>query len=316
MVEKYLALFKFCVRGYISGRALVTLSGAFPQRLWLDVVSALVQLPTSWTALLVLDLIPPRRMPAHSDPPARLQHRPRKNNSKPIKSTPSQEGMPQRNPRALSTSLESIQINPRTPKTPRTGDTRWNEQDGGSIDEVELSLLGEDERRAAEAGLSLDDEDHVPHPTSKRVSSRDKRAIALLIVLCVSFPFDSQSYPRLTWLNFIQISSKAFQSVPLSYSHVHVFLTYCLSLVRIGSWCVSLNTFASIHSDVLSYIQKDPFLSFFENICPTLSLPSSPSPVIPTPSNSFGHPSLILISSPLLEGENHGFSQCSCSLGP
>ena len=53
---------------------------------------------------------------------------------------------------------------------------------GDAVDEVELSLLGEDERRQAAQGA----EEYPPPPpaASKAISPKDKRAIALLVVLC------------------------------------------------------------------------------------------------------------------------------------
>lgn len=79
---------------------------------------------------------------------------------------------------ALSSSLEleGIQIPPRTPRG------AYGSDDGDATDEVELSLLNEDDRRAA-AG------DGTPSPASKSkqgVSAKDKRAMALLVVLCES----------------------------------------------------------------------------------------------------------------------------------
>lgn len=92
------------------------------------------------------------------------------------------QGMPARSPKALTTSLESIAILPRTPRTPRSADQRWREGDGDTIDEVELSLLGEDERRQAAQGAEEDV--RPPDTTQKPFSPKDKRAIALLVVLC------------------------------------------------------------------------------------------------------------------------------------
>lgn len=59
-------------------------------------------------------------------------------------------------------------------------------QDGEPIDEVELSLLGEDERRQAAEGTSLEDEmDHLSQGGAQKVvSSKDKRAVVLLVILC------------------------------------------------------------------------------------------------------------------------------------
>ncbi|KAI0932743.1 hypothetical protein AcW1_000228 [Taiwanofungus camphoratus] len=88
-------------------------------------------------------------------------------------------------PRALATSLESIHIQPRTPKTPRSSRQRWTSIDGEHMDEVELSLLSEVERHEAEDGLTVEEEqEYLGQPGAKGpVSSRDKRAIILLIIL-------------------------------------------------------------------------------------------------------------------------------------
>lgn len=129
-------------------------------------------------------------MTAHSaqrsqSPPQIPRRRPTAKKAKNVShQTSEEEGMPSRSPRALSTSLESIQILPRTPKTPRSGDQRWRAGDGDAIDEVELSLLGDEERRQAAQGTG---EFVAPQPpTQKSISSKDKRAIALLVVLCMS----------------------------------------------------------------------------------------------------------------------------------
>lgn len=90
--------------------------------------------------------------------------------------------------RALATSLESIEIVPRTPRTPATA--RRPHGHGGrtpdDVNEVELSLLNDEERRAAAADLSVEEEQaYLAQADGKRpMSSRDKQAIVLLIILC------------------------------------------------------------------------------------------------------------------------------------
>ena len=76
----------------------------------------------------------------------------------------------------VSSSLGSIHISPRTPKTPRAA----REDDEG----VELSLLEEDERRESEfEALELDEGTlDVKH----KISAKDKRGMVLLCVLCES----------------------------------------------------------------------------------------------------------------------------------
>ena len=58
------------------------------------------------------------------------------------------------------------------------------------VDEVELSLLGEEERRAAAAGLTVEEESaYLSQAEGKKAfSARDKQAIVLLIILCAYTP--------------------------------------------------------------------------------------------------------------------------------
>jgi PAT family acetyl-CoA transporter-like MFS transporter 1 len=78
---------------------------------------------------------------------------------------------------AVSSSLESIFISPRTPKTPRIA------QNGDAdSDEVELALLGDEERERAAVGVDSDGID--THTTKRPLSTKDKKAMVLLCVLC------------------------------------------------------------------------------------------------------------------------------------
>lgn len=88
-------------------------------------------------------------------------------------------GMPQS--MAVTSGLNTIHIAPRTPKTPR-----WNEGDVDETEEVQLSLLGEEDRRQAAQGLGETEEQGYPsEPEVKRpLSAKDRRGIVLLIVLC------------------------------------------------------------------------------------------------------------------------------------
>jgi PAT family acetyl-CoA transporter-like MFS transporter 1 len=110
------------------------------------------------------------------------------NNSNPRKRTKkkqSTENMAQgRTGRGTSSSLNSIQMQPRTPRSPE-----YNNQD---MDEVELSLLGEEDRQRAAVGLS----DEFPSDVDPKrpFSARDKRAMSLLIVLCASLSFSHLQY--------------------------------------------------------------------------------------------------------------------------
>lgn len=84
-------------------------------------------------------------------------------------------------PMAITSGLNTIHIAPRTPKSSRTP---WDPNNTGD-DELELSLLGEEERRQAANGLGETEEQGFPVPEAKRpITNKDKRGIALLIVLC------------------------------------------------------------------------------------------------------------------------------------
>lgn len=127
-----------------------------------------------------------------TSPPSTSQRKPRRRQAKNNAAAPvDADQMPTR---ALATSLESIEIVPRTPRTPATA--RRPHGHGGrtpdDVDEVELSLLNEDERRAAAADLSLEEEQaYLAQPDGKRpISARDKQAIVLLIILC-AFPLST-----------------------------------------------------------------------------------------------------------------------------
>ena len=91
----------------------------------------------------------------------------------------------------VSTSLDSIKITPRTPRVFRPShaddDTEADDFVGSGVDaqEVEMSLLGEDDRRRARPGFA-DGDGHL-HVTHKApLSLEDKRAMVLLCVLCTS----------------------------------------------------------------------------------------------------------------------------------
>lgn len=83
---------------------------------------------------------------------------------------------------AVTSSLNSIHISPRTPRTPRPNMGDDEEED------VELTLLNEEERlRSARAFNDHDDGDSMvsAEDVSKRpISGKDKRGMVLLCVLC------------------------------------------------------------------------------------------------------------------------------------
>ena len=83
----------------------------------------------------------------------------------------------------VTTSLDSVQVTPRTPRTARRdhGDADADYLIGSrSAEEVEMSLLGEDERRHADAGFA----EYADTKYKTPLSLEDKRAMALLSILC------------------------------------------------------------------------------------------------------------------------------------
>ena len=108
---------------------------------------------------------------------------------------------------AVTSSLNTIQISPRTPKTPYP-------DIGGDEDNVELSLLNEAERH--QSARAFPDETHSlsdTEPDTKRsISAKDKRGMVLLCVLC-----EYLTFPVLSYLN---ISLDLLQGIPV----------YCLCL--------------------------------------------------------------------------------------
>ncbi|KAI0344059.1 MFS general substrate transporter [Trametopsis cervina] len=146
------------------------------------------------------------------------------------------EGMP-RSPRGQTTSLESIAIQPRTPKTPRSN---WRLSDGDAANEVELSLLGEDERLQAAQGLTLEEEqEYLAQGEKKPMSAKDKRAIVLLIILYLI-----QGFPLGLALGSIPFLLKEH----LSYSQIAVFslASYPYSLKLLWSPIVDSLYFPSV----------------------------------------------------------------------
>ena len=87
-----------------------------------------------------------------------------------------------REPMAVTSSLNSIHISPRTPRTPRPNTGDEEEED------VELTLLNEEERLRSARAFHDDDNSMVSaEDVSKRpISGKDKRGMVLLCVLCTS----------------------------------------------------------------------------------------------------------------------------------
>lgn len=81
----------------------------------------------------------------------------------------------------MTSSLDQIHIAPRTPKTTRSS---YGDSENGQLgDEMELGLLGDEERRQAARGLEDMDDLHA-RDVKTAVTTEDKKAMVLLVVLC------------------------------------------------------------------------------------------------------------------------------------
>ncbi|KAF9458749.1 acetyl-coenzyme A transporter 1-domain-containing protein [Collybia nuda] len=143
-------------------------------------------------------------------------------------------------PMAVSSSLNSIHISPRTPKTPRMG---LDDAEEG----VELSLLGEEERQQASRGL--DDSEDAPTSLKKAIGAKDKRAMVLLCILYLiqgvplglalgSVPFLLREH-----LSYSQLATFALASYPYSLKLLWspiVDSVYFTSVGRRKSWIIPM----------------------------------------------------------------------------
>ena len=115
----------------------------------------------------------------------------------------------------ITTSLDSVQI---TPRTPRTARPKYAEADdslvGRDVEEVEMSLLSVDERSRAEPGFAngyLEDKQKAPI-----ISLEDKRAMVLLCVLCAFLLSSSSPMVQMTkQLRFTPLFLDLIQGVPV-----------------------------------------------------------------------------------------------------
>ncbi|TFY70069.1 hypothetical protein EVJ58_g9 [Rhodofomes roseus] len=152
-------------------------------------------------------------------------------------------------PDALATSLESISVRPRTPKTTRS--RQWGED--GSMDEVELSLL--DKGELPQDGTGAKD---VKRP----MSTRDRRSITLLIVLYLiqGFPLGLAlgSLPFLLreHLSYSQLATFSLASYPYSlklfWSPI-VDAVFTPKLGRRKSWIIPMQLLVGSIMTILSF---------------------------------------------------------------
>lgn len=116
-------------------------------------------------------------------------------------------------PMAVTSSLNSIHISPRTPKTPRAT------MGTGDEDDVELELLNEEERiqSARDFGYTGNGASAVEHEDiSKRpISPKDKRNMVLLCVLCMSISLN----PRMRQVTYFGLRFVTGHSSTCHLSH-------------------------------------------------------------------------------------------------
>jgi len=84
----------------------------------------------------------------------------------------------------ITTSLDSVQITPRTPRIVRPKYAEDDSLVGGDVEEVEMTLLSVDERSRAEPGFTNGDAYFADKQKAPIISLEDKRAMVLLSVLC------------------------------------------------------------------------------------------------------------------------------------
>ena len=115
--------------------------------------------------------------------------------------------------KATTSSLESIHIPPRTPRSARAN--------GTVEDEVELSLLSEDQRRAANMDETDDPDTEDEKPFRRPDPSKDRTAMVLLVVLCsLSSRFAFVTYGQCTH-RLLHACIDLIQGVPVRFIYLH-----------------------------------------------------------------------------------------------
>ncbi|KAI0757425.1 MFS general substrate transporter [Daedaleopsis nitida] len=173
--------------------------------------------------------------------------------------------------RAHATSLESIEVMPRTPRTPASALSRRSHtvdpRTPNDIDEVELSLLGEEERRAAAAGSSVEDGQYPAQADGKKpFSARDKQAIVLLIILYLiqgfplglalgSIPFILREHLSYSELAVFSLSGYPY-SLKLFWSPI-VDSVFFRSVGRRKSWIIPMQIIIGTTMLLMSFKAED-----------------------------------------------------------
>ncbi|KAK0455910.1 acetyl-coenzyme A transporter 1-domain-containing protein [Armillaria borealis] len=139
---------------------------------------------------------------------------------------------------ARSSSLHSIHVTPRTPITSRSHHNTREEMENDAEEGLEMSLLGEEERRQATRGVDEDaSDDGLKHP----MSAKDKRAMVLLCVLYLiqgSVPFLLKDH-----LSYSQLATFALSSYPYSLKLLWSPIVDSVFFVSVGrrkSWIIPM----------------------------------------------------------------------------
>ncbi|KAK7468607.1 hypothetical protein VKT23_003111 [Stygiomarasmius scandens] len=147
---------------------------------------------------------------------------------------------------AVSSSLNTLHVNPSTPIISRP-QSRMPFENGE--DDLELNLLGENERREARQGVEEPDSDSTDDAAKRPISSKDKRAMVLLCVLYLiqgvplglalgSVPFLLKEH-----LSYSQLATFALSSYPYSLKLLWspiVDSVFLPSLGRRKSWIIPM----------------------------------------------------------------------------
>ncbi|KAK0246401.1 acetyl-coenzyme A transporter 1-domain-containing protein [Armillaria nabsnona] len=147
---------------------------------------------------------------------------------------------------ARSSSLHSIHVTPRTPITSRSHHNTREEMENDAEEGLEMSLLGEEERRRAARDVDEDaSDDELKHP----MSTKDKRAMVLLCVLYLiqgvplglalgSVPFLLKDH-----LSYSQLATFALSSYPYSLKLLWSPIVDSVFFVSVGrrkSWIIPM----------------------------------------------------------------------------
>ncbi|KAI0294849.1 acetyl-coenzyme A transporter 1-domain-containing protein [Multifurca ochricompacta] len=178
----------------------------------------------------------------------------------------------------ISTSLDSIQITPRTPRSIRSSNANVDvDHSLGSradTEELEMSLLEEDERRRADAGFA-DENGRLEAKPKAPLSLEDKRALVLLCILYLiqgvpiglalgSIPFILREHLSYSQLGTFALSGYPY-SLKLLWSPI-VDAVYFTSVGRRKSWIIPMQIIIGSLMLWMSFTVQDLMNSAAEHV--------------------------------------------------